>query len=480
MERRKRGMAGITSIGTYIPKYRLNIEEVAKFWGIRGARGEKAVAGFDEDSLTMAVAAALDCMSRSAEEADGLFLATTTAPYKEKQGAAIVASAVDLKKSSRTGDFANSLRAGSIAMKSAVDAVKSGSAKNVLVVGSDCRLGAPQGKFEQLFGDGAAAVMIGADDSVADIEDSFSIFNDFTDIWRLEKNDFVQSAEGRFIGATGYMPTMREAISELMKKCSATPGDFAKVVYYATNIREHAALSKKLGFEKSQIQEPLFAHIGNTGTAASFMMLAAALEEAKPGDRILFAGYGDGCDAFVLRITKNIERMQAKSTMKDKLAQKAQIDYGKYLNWRSLVPVEASGLPQRAEPSLVSRWRERRSVSALFGVRCRDCGTPQFHPIGQNIRVCAACQSKDNFDEYGFADKKGILFSYAIDQLQPTKNPPGLNGVVDFDGGGRLICELTDYDLDKVKVGMPVEMTFRRMYQGETIVNYFWKAKPIE
>ena len=51
-------MAGITSIGTYIPKYRLNIEEVAKFWGIRGGRGEKAVAGFDEDSLTMAVAAA--------------------------------------------------------------------------------------------------------------------------------------------------------------------------------------------------------------------------------------------------------------------------------------------------------------------------------------------------------------------------------------------------------------------------------------
>ena len=96
-------MAGITSIGTYIPKYRLNVEEVAKFWGIRGVRGEKAVAGFDEDSLTMAVAAALDCMSRSEEEADGLYLATTTAPYREKQGAAVVASAVDLKGTSRTG-----------------------------------------------------------------------------------------------------------------------------------------------------------------------------------------------------------------------------------------------------------------------------------------------------------------------------------------------------------------------------------------
>jgi len=71
------------------------------------------------------------------------------------------------------------------------------------------------------------------------------------------------------------------------------------------------------------------------------------------------------------------------------------------------------------------------------------------------------------------------LFTYAIDYLQPTKNPPGLNGVIDFEGGGRLICELTDYDLKKVEIGMPVEMTFRKMSQGEGIVNYFWKAKPI-
>jgi uncharacterized OB-fold protein len=89
------------------------------------------------------------------------------------------------------------------------------------------------------------------------------------------------------------------------------------------------------------------------------------------------------------------------------------------------------------------------------------------------------CQSKDHFEDYRFSDKRGKLFSYAIDQLQPTKNPPGLNGVVDFDQGGRLICELTDYDLDKVRIGMPVEMTYRKMSQGQGIINYFWKAKPV-
>ena len=79
--------------------------------------------------------------------------------------------------------------------------------------------------------------------------------------------------------------------------------------------------------------------------------------------------------------------------------------------------------------------------------------------MGQNIRICVQCQSKDEFEEYRFSDKKATLFTYAIDHLQPTKNPPGLNGVIDFEGGGRLICELTDYDLKKVEIGMPVEMS---------------------
>jgi uncharacterized OB-fold protein len=340
-------------------------------------------------------------------------------------------------------------------------------------------MGAPQGRFEQLLGDGAAALMIGSNHLVANIEGSYSLFNDFTDLWRTERDAFIQSAEWRFIDTVGYMPTMQEAISQLIKKHSFTPRDFSKVVFYASDSREHADLAKSLGFDKAQVQEPLFAHIGNTGTSAALMMLVAALEETKPGDRILFANYGDGCDAFILRATEDIFKNRTQPTIKDRLARKIPIDYGKYLNWRNLIPVEASSLPVRPEPSLPSRWRERRSISALYGVKCKKCGTPQLHPIGQTIRICAVCQSKDDFDDYKFSDKTGKLFSYAVDQLQPTMNPPGLNGVVDFDGGGRLICELTDYELDKVKIGMPVEMTFRKMYRGQGIINYFWKAKPI-
>ena len=165
--------------------------------------------------------------------------------------------------------------------------------------------------------------------------------------------------------------------------------------------------------------------------------------------------------------------------MKDRLARQLPVDYGKYLSWRNLVPMEASTLPERPVLSLPGRWRERRAILALYGARCQHCGTPQISQLGQTPRVCVFCQTRDEFEPYKFSDKKGKLFTYAIDHLQPTQNPPGVNGVVDFDGGGRLVCELTDCEVDKVKVGMPVAMTFRKMFQSRGINNYFWKAKPI-
>ncbi|HSW40629.1 MAG TPA: 3-hydroxy-3-methylglutaryl CoA synthase, partial [Acidobacteriota bacterium] len=84
-------MAGITSIGAYVPRYRLSLADIAAFWRAKGPVGEKAVAGFDEDSLTMAVAAGRDCLGRNGGEADALYFATTTAPYREKQSAAVMA-----------------------------------------------------------------------------------------------------------------------------------------------------------------------------------------------------------------------------------------------------------------------------------------------------------------------------------------------------------------------------------------------------
>jgi 3-hydroxy-3-methylglutaryl CoA synthase/uncharacterized OB-fold protein len=465
-------MIGITSIGAYIPRYRLSGEEIGRMWRTRG-KGEKAVAGYDEDTVTMSVAAALECMEGKVAP-DALYYATTTAPYREKQAAAIIAAACDLDKTCRTADFTNSLRAGTTALLAAMDAVKAG-ALSAMVCVSDCRIGAPMGRFEPTLGDGACVLMLGSADLLATIEGTYSVFSEFTDIWMSQKDAFLQSGEGRFIEEMGYLPTMQETLSEAMKKFSLNPADIAKMVYYAPDGRNHAAIAKVLKLEKAQVQDPLFDVIGNTGAASAFIMLAAALEEASPGDRILFAGYGDGCDALLLRVKK----CPKGPALKNKLAKKVNIDYGSYLLWRELIWVEPPSLPERPAPSLSARWRMRDTISSLYGFKCKKCGTPQLHPLGQIVRVCVECQAKDDFERYKFSDKTGTLFTYAIDILQPTKNRPGLNGVIDFDGGGRMICELTDYELKETQVGTPVEMTFRKMSQEKGIINYFWKAKPV-
>ena len=473
-------MAGITSIGAYLPIYRLNREEIGKVWGGRGGSGAKAVAGYDEDTVTMAVAVAINCLNRGGADADGLFLATTSAPYREKLSAAMVACAADLKEEVQAADFTDSLRAGTAALKAAYDTVKAGSAKSIMVVAADTRQGAAKGALEQTLGDGAAALMVGTENVIAEIEGSYSLCNDFTDFWRTDEDKFPRSAEGRFIDEVGYLPTMQSVIDGLLKKFKLELKDFACVVYYASDARQHAALARRLKLEKTQVQDPLYNDIGNTSTAAVILMLAAALEKAKPGDRILFVGYGDGADAFILRATDEIKKFQKNAVISHQLAGKINITYGQYLTWRGMVPVEASTLPERSAISLQSRWRERKTIMALIGVRCKKCGTPQMNQLGQAVRVCVNCQTKDQFEPYKFSDKKAKLFTYSVDQLMPTLNPPGVNGVVDFEGGGRLIVEFTDCDVNKMKVGMTMEMTFRKMFTSRGIHNYFWKARPVE
>ena len=120
-------------------------------------------------------------------------------------------------------------------------------------------------------------------------------------------------------------------------------------------------------------------------------------------------------------------------------------------------------------------WRERKSVLALYGSRCKQCGTVQYPPQ----RVCINCQAKDYAEDYKFSDKKGRIFTYSVDYLTSSKDPPAIIAVVDFEGGGRILCEVTDCEPDKVEIGMPVEMCFRKLSQRGGIYNYFWKARLI-
>jgi hydroxymethylglutaryl-CoA synthase len=207
-------MAGIVSYGAYIPYYRLSRAEIARAWGSSISPGEKAVANYDEDSLTMGVAAARDCLQGiNLTTIDGLYFASTTAPYKEKQSATTIAAVLGLPPEAVTMDFSGSLRCGSNAMKAATDAVNSGTAQNILVCVAEARLGYTAGPNEMSFGDGAAAFLIGKNDIIAEISRFYSRYDEIQDVWRSDRNTFVRSAEDRFAMDEGYSRVVISIVS---------------------------------------------------------------------------------------------------------------------------------------------------------------------------------------------------------------------------------------------------------------------------
>ncbi len=466
-------MVGITSYGAYIPFWRLSRDALSK-----GLRGERSVANFDEDSITMAVAAVSDCLNgRDHQTVDGLFLASTTFPYKEKLCATTVASAIDLPQNIFAADFANSLRAGTTALRSAVDAVKAGSANQVVVAAADCRLGFPGSDLEQNSGDGAAALVIGDADVAVEVEACYSVSNEMFDVWRSDSDTFVRSFDARFIATEGYLKVVAEAASELMRRANLSPKDFAKVVFYSPDPRRHLELARGLGFDpKTQVQDLLADAMGNTGAAYPLMLLVAALEQANPGDRILLASYGNGSDAFVLRVTEQIEKIRSQRGIKGHLSSKKVLtDYKTYLRWRGLLSADMSRYPPFRDISASALWRERSQIYPLHGVKCKACGTIQF----PQQRVCVNCHTKDQFEHVKLSDKRGQVFTYSFDYQFSPVDTPMVIAVVDFEVGGRMVTMMTDRDLDEITVGMPVEMSFRKLYSTDGIHNYFWKSIPL-
>lgn len=468
-------MVGITAYGAYIPFNRLERRRLAEAFGEPSLPGEKAVANYDEDSVTMAVEAARDCLTGiRPRDLDGVYFATTTPPYVEKQSATTIAAALDTADLVRTADFTSTLRAGSTALLSAADAVKSG-ARHVLVAAADCRLGAARGQHEQLFGDGAAALVIGRENLLAEIEGSCTVAGDVLTQWRDVTDRFVRAWEDRFVITRGYSPLVTKALTTLAGRLKITPGEISKLVLYAPSPRYQAGTALSLGFEQSQIEDGLFSTVGLTGTAHAPLMLAAALEQAAPGDRILMVTFGEGVDAVLLRVTDNIKKFAPKHGVSKLLqSKKTSLSYQNYLRWKGMLDFEPPKRPEPDRPSAPAMWRNNKKILAFYGSRCTRCGTPQIPAQ----RVCVHCQAKDAMEPYCFADINARITTYTIDYLTFSQDPPAVFAVIDFEGGGRLLCEMTDCEPAKVAIGMEVETTFRKLFKAGGIHNYYWKARP--
>ena len=468
-------MTGITSFGAYIPYYRLAHKDIARAWGGRASEDERAVANVDEDSITMAVEAVRDLLTdRDGSEIDGLVFATTTSPYSEKQASALIATVADLRHDVRTADYTNSLRSATTAIRAALDSVESGSASRIIITAADTRLAAPRSSAERLFGDAAAAIEVGRERVIANLVASHSTVDEMTDLWRRNDDQFVSGWEERFSVTQGYQRVVVQAVSELFERTGIGPSEISKAVFYAPDKSALAGVAKSLKLTPEQIPDHLFSQVGNTGAAMPVLVLSSVLEEARAGEKILVTGYGSGCDVLLFEVTDEIARQSGRG-VKGHLASRASLgSYERYAKFRELIETEA---PRRQSPSASAPqiWRRRDDIYKFRGSRCLDCGKVQY----PQQRVCIGCQSKDNFESIRLADKRAKLFTYTVDFLNADPDPPTVMTVIDFDGGGRAYLMMTDRDPKEVKIEQEVEMTFRRMYEAEGFMNYYWKCRPV-
>lgn len=468
-------MVGITSYGVYIPKYRLGRDVVAKAWGPRFISGERAVANHDEDSLTMATEAALNCLlGIDPKTVEGLIFASTTSPYLEKQASTLVATAADLPVEIFTADHLSSIRAGTAALKTAVDAVKGGSARNILVAAADSRRAEPGTDSEQLFGDGSAAVMVGGAGVVASIEGVYSLSEEFMDAWRKQDDEFIQKGDAAFVQAYGYGRIVPNCVQGILKKYEMKISDISHFLIPAPDSRSYARVVKTMNLPAGSFPEdPLLTTVGDTGAAAPLVLLVAALEKAKPGEKILLCSYGAGnADAFLLQVTPEVERWKGRRGVSHFQASKKSLtNYEKFLKFQNSLP----GEPLEPFSSWALLWKEKKQNLQLYGTRCKKCGTFAY----PRRRVCLSCNAKDEFEDAKLP-RRGKVYTFAKDYLFPNPDPPTVMAVADMEGGGRFYGQVTDCDPARVKIGTPVELTFRRFHQGAGFYNYFWKLRPSE
>ena len=465
-------MAGIAAFGAYVPRYRLGAS--TEGWN---SRAERSVANFDEDSVSMAVAAGLDCLAgRDRQQIDGLFFATTTPPYAEKGCASIIATALDLRRDIFTADITDVLRAGTTALKQALDSVAAGSAGQVLVIASDNRQGAPRGDAERNSGDGAAAFIVSRDGVIAEYEGSYSISENMMDVWRSAGDQFVRSWEDRFAVEEGLERILGDAIAGFMERQGISARDVGKLALYAPDGRRHAQLARQMGFAPEQVQDGMFGRLGNTGAAFVPMLLASALEDASAGQMIVAASYGDGSDVLGFRATSLTGTGRSGNGVTGYLNSGQPLDsYETYARWRDVWLTDAaSRRPQAQSPSVSALWREGDRNIRFYGATCNQCGFVQYPPQ----RVCVNCRARDDSTPLRLSDRPGKVFTYSMDYLAGTTDTPLVIAVVDFEGGGRALCMVTDRELDEIQVGMPVEMSFRKLRVVNGIHNYYWKAVP--
>jgi 3-hydroxy-3-methylglutaryl CoA synthase len=474
---------GILRYGAYVPMRRLQRKTMvaANSW-FNGAlksqgKGERAMANWDEDSVTMAVAAARDCLGDfSRENLAAVHLASTTLPFADRLNAGIVAGALNLAESVAGHDHSASQRAGLSALADALNASKG----PVLVTAAEKRRTKAASPLELSSGDGAAALLVGEGDVVAELVAHANRTVDFVDHYRGDGVAYDYTWEERWIRDEGYNKIVPATLKDLFAKAGVTGADVAHFCMPCTLAKVAGPIAKKAGIPDTAVRDNLALVCGDTGAAHALVMFAHALESAKPGELILVVAFGQGCDALLFRATDKIASAKPARGVSGFLARRREeTNYQKFLAFNDTIQMER-GMRSELDKAtaLSSLYRNRDTITGFMGGKCNVCGTLQFPK--SNICVNPNCNAFHSQEPQPFSDLEGRIMSYTADNLTYSADPPACYGMVQFDAGGRVMIDFTDVTPDDIDVGRKMDMVFRiKDYDGQRgFTRYFWKATP--
>lgn len=464
-------MVGIIDYSTYVPSYRLARDLIAEQWGTKSVGGVKAIANYDQDALTMAFEVAWDLVEKdeAALTHDGLYFASTTAPFWQRASSSFIAAACDLPDEIETVDFGGSLRAGTSALRAALNAVVANANVKVIVTVADVRDGAPESLEEQQFGDGAAALSIGKEGVIAELIAHGSRSDDFLDEWRRDKDSYVSILSSRYSMERGYIANTVAVGKHILELARLKPSDIAHVALSSPDGRAHITAAKKLGFDPARLVEVPVSNGGLTGAPLPITLLCNALDKALPGDFILTIGHGDGADAVLFRVTNEKRKRNAVA------APASHLNIPSYSVFRKHREFNRSATEEGGVVSNVTLEQEERQHVRLHATRCPNCKVVQFPITG----VCVQCQNRSGLEEIKMR-RRGSVFTFTKDYLYNAPVSPVGVGVIELDDGARFYCQFTDVDTETIEIGQRVQLTLRRLRDGGKMHHYYWKCRPIE
>ena len=479
---------GITAYGGYVPRLRLSRQAAveANAWFAPAlkayAKGERAICNWDEDSLTLAVEAARDCLAGPPPaDLGAVYFASTTHPFADRQNAGVLATALRLGADLATADIGASQRAGTSGLLTALNALR-GSGGAALYVAADDRKARAAATAELLHGAGAAALLLGGEGVIAEFVGSHQVAVDFVDHYRAGDRAFDYNWEERWVRDEGYLKIVPRALEGLFARVDVAPGDIDHFVMPCVLRGVARRIAAGAGIAEDAVRDNLHAALGEAGTAHALVMLVHALEEAGPGENVLVLGWGQGCDALLFRTTERLAQLSPRRAIAGSLARgRPELNYHKYLAFNGLVERD---LGMRAETDrqtpLSTLYRRKDMLTALVGGKCARCGTVQFPRT--NVCVNPNCGAFHSQEDYSFADRGARVVTWTADGLTFSPDPPLHYGIVQFDEGGRFMAEFTDVDVGGVEVGMPMRMMFRIKEHDAArgFKKYFWKAAPAD